>query len=77
MIINSNTNPKNQIYYLGALVIDIVRKQSDNVIDFLLVFEELNAVNKTSVNLYVITLDWLFIIGVLKTNHKGDIIKCF
>ena len=77
MIINKNTNPERDLYYLGGKVIEVIDSFTKNEIDYFDLFTELNKSNKLSLNLYSLVLDWLFILGVIKKGNKGLIIKCF
>ena len=77
MIVNKNTNPERDLYYLGAKVIDVLSSFSKNEIDYFDLFLSVNKSNKISLNLYSLVLDWLFILGVIKKGKKGLIIKCF
>jgi len=77
MITDVNTNPQNQVYYIGSLVIDVLSKAEDKEFDFMDVFESLNVIHKTSVGLYTLTLDWLYMIGCVRMNEKGGFVRCF
>lgn len=76
MIINKDINPKREIYHLGALVLEIIANKPDAELDFFDIYQNLNEKIKVSVNLYQLTLDWLFILGLINKKRK-TIIKCF
>lgn len=77
MIVNKNTNPERDLYYLGGKVIEVLNLFKKNEIDYFDLFLSVNKSNKVSLNLYSLVLDWLFILGVIKKGNKGLIIKCF
>jgi hypothetical protein len=77
MIINKNTNPERDLYYLGGKVIEVLNLSAKNEIDYFDLFISVNKSNKISLRLYSLVLDWLFILGVIKKGDKGLIIKCF
>jgi hypothetical protein len=77
MIVNKNTNPERDLYYLGGKLIEVINSFTKNEIDYFDLFTEVNKSNKVSLNLYSLVLDWLFILGVIKKGNKGLIIKCF
>lgn len=77
MIINKNTNPERDLYYLGGKVIEALNLFTQNKVDYFELFLSVNKSNKVSLNLYSLVLDWLFILGVIKKGNKGLIIKCF
>lgn len=76
MIINKDINPEREIYYLGALVIDILDKSPKSKIDFFDAFQQLNEQEKVSMNLFSLTLDWLFMLGAINSKN-GYVEKCF
>lgn len=65
MIIGSDTNPSNEIYYIGAILLSVIKSSSDKYLDILDVYQELNRKRKISMNLFVLALDWLFMIGTI------------
>lgn len=74
MIVDTNTNPKREIYYLGALTIKILKnKNSINLFDL---YQELNAMEEISMHLFLFVLDWLYIIDSIK-HDDGKIKLCF
>lgn len=77
MIVNKNTNPERDLYYLGGKLIEVINSFTKNEIDYFDLFTEVNKSNKISLNLYSLVLDWLYILGVIKKGNKGLIIKCF
>ncbi|HMS41303.1 MAG TPA: hypothetical protein PKE69_13820 [Pyrinomonadaceae bacterium] len=76
MIISKDTNPERELYYLGALVIDVLGSFSANEVDLLDAFQKLNEKEKVSMNLFALTLDWLFVLGLVKSN-QSNLEKCF
>ncbi len=77
MIVSKDINPERDVYYLGAKVLEIMNKSKSVEQDFFDVFQQLTLREKISVNLYTLTLDWLFLLGAIKKNSKGDLQKCF
>jgi hypothetical protein len=77
MIVNKNINPERDLYFLGGNVIEVLSSFTKNEIDYFDLYISVNELNKISLNLYSLVLDWLFILGVIKKGNKGMIIKCF
>jgi len=77
MIISRDINPERDFYYLGAKVIEILAHEKDIRADFFNVFEQLNSSEKISINLFTLTLDWLYLIGAINKSENGGIVKCF
>jgi hypothetical protein len=77
MIINKNTNPERDLYYLGGKVIEVLASSKAIEYDYFDLFTLVNKIQTISLNLYSLVLDWLFILGAIKKNNKGYIEKCF
>jgi len=76
MILGKDIHPQRKIYYLGAIVIEILKSTDNNGDDLFSLYEQVNKKEKISMNLFALTLDWLFILGLIE-NKKGLIQKCF
>ena len=77
MLLNNNVQPKFDVYYQGAKLIDFLSKSKNKTIDFFDVYQEFNIKNKISMSLFMLTIDWLFIIGLVNNVENGKIEKCF
>lgn len=77
MIVSRDINPERDFYYLGGKIIEILSNTETKEIDFFDVFEKMNISTKISINLFTLTLDWLFLIGVINKSNSGKLIKCF
>lgn len=77
MIIDKNTNPERDLYYLGGILIDILSKKKSKEFDFLDLYKLLKSKQNITISLYTLTLDWLYILGLIVKGEKGKIIKCF
>jgi hypothetical protein len=76
MILGKDIHPQKNIYYLGAIVIEILKSINNEEGDFFFIYQQVNRKENISVSLFVLTLDWLFILGLVE-NKKGLIKKCF
>ncbi|SKB28853.1 ABC-three component system middle component 6 [Malaciobacter marinus] len=77
MIVSKDINPERDFYYLGAKTIKVLASINDKDIDFFKVYSELNKSENISINLFALTLDWLYLIGAIDKPRKGNIVKCF
>jgi hypothetical protein len=77
MIVSKDINPERDVYYLGAKLIGIIESMGKEPLDFFDLFHNLNKEKGTSINLFILTLDWLYLTGAIKKNDKGDIERCF
>ncbi|HWK57309.1 MAG TPA: ABC-three component system middle component 6 [Parapedobacter sp.] len=77
MIVNKNTNPERDLYYLGGKVIELLDNSEKTEFDYLELYNSMHTAHGISINLFTLVLDWLFILGVLKNGKKGAVEKCF
>ena len=76
MIVDVDRNPQNQIYYIAGLILNVLKQQNKVALSYMDVFEALNKKHKVSINLYTLSLDWLYLLGTISYNEKG-LVKCF
>lgn len=76
IIIDKDISPEREIYYLGAIVIEILKSIPKSEVELFDVFQLLNERKRVSMNLFVLTLDWLYLLGIIN-NREGQIGKCF
>ncbi len=76
MIVSKDIKPERHLYRLGALFIDIFDKIPEKRIETFNLFEKINQSETVSLNMYFLTLDWLFLLGAI-TITNGLIEKCF
>ena len=77
MIIDKNINPERDLYYLGGILIDVLASKNSVDFDYFDLYQSLNKKKEISINLYSLTLDWLFILGVVNKGENGKVKKCF
>lgn len=77
MIIDKNINPERDLYYLGGILIDILQKMNKKEVDYMDLYTFINNEKEITINLYSLTLDWLFILGIVVKGENGKIKKCF
>lgn len=74
MIISQNSHPKRQLYYLGAKILGILRLKGGTS-EFFEAYQELKNYEDISIMLFILTLDWLYLLGAIKS-EKGWITQC-
>lgn len=77
MIISKDTNPEKDLYYLGARVLEVLASMEGAKVDFISLFQAVNAKFTLSNNLFSLSLDWLFLLGLIELADHGEIKKCF
>ena len=77
MILSNDIKPDRDLYFLGSKVIEVLVDSDEKMVDYFDLFQKINSELEISLNLYILVLDWLFIIGVIKNAENGLIEKCF
>lgn len=75
MILSNNSNPKNSLYYIGGIILKFLKTK--NEYDYLELYNEVKKNHDISLQLYNLTLDWLYLISAVKFDEKVGVVKCF
>ncbi len=75
MINDKNTNPQRDLYYLGGVVLDVLQQTNNNQ-SFLDIFEKVREKETISMNLFSLTIDWLYLLDAVNFKN-GRLEKCF
>ena len=74
MLLPDNIHPENSIYYNGAFVLREIQKQpNQNLLDL---YQNVRQCRKMSFPIFVLCLDWLFLLNVAELNSKDKIKLC-
>lgn len=74
MLIPDNVHPEQTIYFNGALVLKVIQAhRAMNVIDLYL---EAISEKNMSMPIFVLCLDWLFLLGLIRFDHQGRVNLC-
>ena len=77
MLLPKDISPKYSLYYYGGIVSqNLIQIEGDSV-DFLELFERSRKQEDISLQSFVLTLDWLYLLGVISLDRKARIKKCF
>ncbi len=77
MIVDVNTPPEKNLYYLGAMLLKCLLETEDKKFDINQLYKVFSENEKISFVLFSYTLDWLFMLSLVRVNDKGEIVKCF
>lgn len=78
MLVDRDNRPERSVYYIGALVLDLLRKPSYERVDLEVAYRQIAVTNPIiPFNYFLLSLDWLYLIGVIDVTEDGDIVKCF
>lgn len=74
MLLPDNIHPENSVYYNGAFVLEALQKQtSQNILDL---YQTVKTKRNMSFSIFVLCLDWLYLLNVAQLNTKGEVILC-
>lgn len=74
MLLPDNIHPENSIYYNGAFVIESLKQ--NRKFKLLDLYQEVKAKRSMSFSVFVLCLDWLYLIDVAMINDLGEIELC-
>lgn len=74
MLLPDNIHPKNSIYYNGAFVLQELQKNgSQKLFDL---YQNVRQQHDLSFSIFILCLDWLFLINVAESKNKDEIKLC-
>ncbi len=74
MLLPDNIHPENSIYYNGAFVIEALNNErSFEILDL---YQEVKLKRSMTFSVFILCLDWLYLLDVAKINSKGEIELC-
>lgn len=74
MLIPDNVHPERTIYFNGAFVLKVIQvHRAINVIDLYL---KTISENNMSMSVFVLCLDWLFLLGLIRFDNDGRVELC-
>jgi hypothetical protein len=73
MLLPDNIHPENSIYFNASLVLETL--QEFGKLDMLDLYQNVNTNKKISFPVYILCLDWLYIINVAELN-QGEVKLC-
>lgn len=74
MLLPNNRHPELSIYYNGYLILKELRENpKQNILDLYII---INSSKNMSFPIFVLSLDWLYLIQAAQLNHIGEIELC-
>jgi len=75
LILGRDTHPERNLYYWGAQVLTLLGHNDNDGVGCVDLFERLKSMHDISFDLFVLALDWLFLLEAIES--KGGMIhKC-
>lgn len=74
MLLPDNIHPDNTVYYNGAIVLNVLQQRGSNsLIDL---YQNVKQFRDMSFSLFVLCLDWLYLIDAAKIDENGEVKLC-
>lgn len=74
MLLPDNIHPELSIYYNSYLIIlELEKEPKQKLLDL---YCNIKKSNKISFSLFILSLDWLYLVNIAKINEKGVVEKC-
>lgn len=74
MLLPDSIHPKYSVYYTGALLLK--KLQQTGTMSVAELYVAAKEENDMSFKLYMLSLDWLYLINAAQINNEGDIVLC-
>jgi len=74
MLLPDNIHPENTVYYNGAFVLKAAQARPS--LDWLDLYAEVQAECKMSIAVFVLCLDWLFLLEIITLDNQGRVRVC-
>lgn len=75
MLILTERNPETSLYYLGSEILKILSEQ-DCDLYLSEIYSFISKKNTIGLNRVILSLDWLYSIGLVEESEKGKITLC-
>ena len=69
MLLPNNVSPQNCVYYNAAFVLEVLLKKKTLTLHEL--YHEVRKKHNMTFSLFILCLDWLYMIGSISTNDKS------
>lgn len=74
MLLPDNIHPEQSIYYNGALVLQAL--QGPRIMDFLDLYLSTKTQRGMTMPVFVLCLDWLYLLNLVRLNEQGSVELC-
>lgn len=75
MLILTERNPETSLYYIGSEILKIL-SEHDGDLYLSEIYSEFSKKKKIGLNRVILSLDWLFMIGLVNESKQGKITLC-
>lgn len=77
MLLPDNINPKYSIYYNGGVILSALFDSADRKpIEIIDLFGKVKQINNMTFPIFILSLDWLYLINAAKIDSEGGVHLC-
>ncbi|WP_434343402.1 ABC-three component system middle component 6 [Mycoplasma sp. 06067-C1-B144P-99-0482-3] len=74
MLLPDNIQPKLSVYYNASLILKTLYKKSS--LDMIDLYASIKKIENMPFNLFLLSLDWLYLINKIDINNQGVVLLC-
>jgi hypothetical protein len=74
MLLPDNIHPENCVYYNGAFVLQAMQKNPSQ--DMIELYLNSKRLKEMSMSVFILCLDWLFLLNLVTLNNQGRVELC-
>ena len=74
MLLPDDIHPEDTVYFNGAFVLQALQENPSQ--DFIDLYQQVKRSRHMSMPLFVLCLDWLFLLNAITMNNKGKVDLC-
>lgn len=74
MLLPDNIHPENSLYFTGSVVLSAV--QQEDSWDLLELYSRVKAIKEITMPIFILALDWLFLLNAIEINDNDQIVPC-
>ncbi|WP_421345424.1 ABC-three component system middle component 6 [Aeromonas veronii] len=72
MLLPEYTSPEDSLYYNGAIILNCLREYKK--VSFTDLYLKSNETKKISISIYLLSLDWLYLLNLVDFDSNGDLV---
>lgn len=74
MLLPDNIHPENSIYYNSSVVLkELQKKKKQNLLDL---YQDVRGYKNISFSIFILCLDWLYLVNLARLNNKNEVELC-
>lgn len=76
MLLPDNIHPEQTVYYNGSIVLKVLLTRDEKRASLLDLYQEVKDFEDITLPMFVLCLDWLYLVDVAQLNEEGEVKLC-